>query len=59
MNESPSLSAMHYVVLAAVARSSPSCADDVALTLGLPIPLVRALVAELELAGLVASGSEL
>jgi len=59
MNDRPSLTAMHYLVLAAVARSSPSCPDEVALTLGLPIPLVRALVADLELAEMIASGSEL
>jgi hypothetical protein len=48
------LTALHYVVLAWLARHQPADVDDPAQGLGLPTPLTRALVAELQLAELVA-----
>ena len=49
------LTALHHLVLAWLARCSPERPDDIAEGLGLPVSLVRALVADLELAELVAT----
>src|SRR5262249_47805942 len=58
VTDSPPLTALHYVVLVWLARHSPASVEDIAATLGLPVPLVRALVADLELAEMVGSGGE-
>ena len=58
MDAGPPLTTLRYLVLAWFARHSPGCVDDAAEALGLPAPLTRALVAELQLAELIALDSE-
>jgi predicted ArsR family transcriptional regulator len=55
----PPLTALHQLVLAWLARHSPARVDDAAEALGLPTPLTRALVAELQLAELIESTNDL